>query len=890
METPIYQNAAYSTEERVKDLLGRMTLEEKARQLDMFSGVHLIDKTVPSSISNAAAAPDAQLKEDEIAKQIGPMGAGSIHDLYPNPALANAFQRYAVEHTRLHIPFLLIEEGLHGFGKPGCSNFPSQINLASSFEPSLAAKSGHAIASEFRACGVHKMLGPTMDLARDPRWGRVEEGYGEDVCLASAMAKSFVQGMQGESVAQQDAIIAEPKHFTAHGIPENGVNCAPAHIGMRELFTEILPIFEAAIKEGGAYNVMCSYNSIDGQPCVTSKGLLTGVLRDRWKLRGFVLTDLGAMSRLENNHHTAASPEDAIWQSLEAGVDMQFYDYPHDVHFDAIVQGVRSGRLSMDLVDQAVSRVLRVKFDLGLFENPYVDESLFDKVNHCQAHQELALEIADKSLILLKNNGVLPLREPMKLAVVGPHAQKGYFDGYTQTAEGMHYISILDGLRETMPAGTEILYDDTIDPCLSGSSPLPDHWYTDPQGRPGLSAAYYATPDFSAAPVAAGHDAGIHTQHIATIPHSALPPHNYGIRWEGFLTADEEFEGRLVFGGHESVAVYLDDVCVLDCMGDKRDNQGRAFSVTLRRGVSHKLRVDLIKDQNGQDITLGFEKYARHVFEKAEAIAAQADLVLAVMGDIRATCGEGHDRSELVLPFQQRELLKALKRAGKPVVLVLQNGRPVELSWESEHVDAILEAFAPGEAGGLAIARALYGVTNPAGRLPISFPCSVGSLPCYYSYMVGRNDVYLERIPRALYPFGHGLSYTTFAYDHLDIQPDGTPAGFQVTFDVTNTGERAGDEVVQLYVTDVVSSVVRPERELKAFKRISLEPGQTQRVSLQLGPDAFKVLDKKFRFMVEKGEFVIRVGASCQDIRLQGSLSIPEDILLEEVDIAAYMQ
>lgn len=890
MHIPAYKNPELPVDERVQDLLGRMTLEEKARQLDMFSGSKLIDRTCNSPISHHTAARDSHLSLTDMEQQIGELGAGAIHDLYPFPELANEFQRYAMEHTRLQIPFMLIEEGLHGFCKLGSTIFPGPLSHAASFDRLLTQETGRAIATEFRACGVHKTLGPTMDLVREPRWGRVEESYGEDVYLSAEMARNMVLGLQGDGIDHPDTVVAEPKHFAAHGIPEGGVNCAPVHMGLRELFTQVLPIFEAAIKEAGAYNVMCSYNSVDGAPCVSSKGLLTHVLRERFGMRGFVLTDLGAMNRLEYNHHTADSAEEAILKSVEAGVDMQFYDYPHEVHLQALIHGVRSGKLSQEILDTAVARVLRVKFELGLFENPYVDPSLYEQVTRCDRHVAMAAQVARESMCLLKNNGVLPLKKDLaKLAVIGPHVRNNYFGSYTPIDESTVKLTALDGIQAMVSPGTEILYDAALDTSTPAILPLPDGWYSDKQGRPGLDVFYYSTFDMTGAPIAVGHDTNINTQFIATVPHPSLPSHKYGVRWEGYLTADTDFYGELTFAGNESVSVFLNDENVMYCMGGRRNNS-RYFHVNLKAGVPQKLRVDLVKDTDGSDIALVFKQDPQDIFEQAAEFVKDADCILAFMGDIPGTCGEGHDRSELILPQQQRDLLKVLKGTGKPLVLVLQNGRPLDLSWEASHVDAILEAFCPGEMGGLAIAETLFGENNPAGRLPVSFPYTVGSLPCYYTTLRGRSGRYLESIPRALYPFGHGLSYTEFAYDHLEIIPlNDNCSQMRITVDVTNVGACDGDEIVQLYLRDAVASVAKPDIELKGFERIHLARGETATVSFILDEQALKTLDPQYRFVAEAGLYTVLVGASSTDIRLQGDFSVQEDVLLEELDVRQYL-
>jgi beta-glucosidase len=446
---PLYKQADAPLEERVRDLVGRMTVQEKARQLDMY-------RSVSSSIGDDADAATKLLKRngfnpDDAAKVWGRLGAGSIHDLYPDARLANQIQAWVMENSRLGIPILFIEEGLHGFS--GGTVFPAPINLAATWDASLAQETGAAIASETRASGVDMLLAPVLDLAREPRWGRVEEDFGEDPFLTGQMGLAWVSGAQGQSLASDRTVIAEPKHFAGHGSPEGGLNAAPVHIGERELRAVMLKSFEPAIREGHAGAVMAAYHEIDGIPSAANPLLLTSILRDEWGFRGFVLGDLGTVRRLVEAHHTAATPKDAIVMALNAGLDMQFYDYDHDVFQNAIAAGLKDGSLKPEALDRAVCSVLRAKFALGLFDHALADAGLEARVRRARPHLDMALESARESMTLLKNDGhLLPLsRSVARIALIGPNANVVRLGDYANQGAGQ-VATIAESIKDLSPA------------------------------------------------------------------------------------------------------------------------------------------------------------------------------------------------------------------------------------------------------------------------------------------------------------------------------------------------------------------------------------------------------------------------------------------------------
>jgi beta-glucosidase len=707
-----YKQSRLPVEDRVRDLLSRMTVEEKARQLDMYRGVS------PSVQDDAQKAAD-EIKAhgfhpEEAEKVWGTLGVGSIHDLYGQPSLNNDIQTWVMKHTRLGIPALFAEEGLHGFSTG--TIFPAQINLAATWNRQIAQQTGAVIAAEARATGVDMLFAPVLDLAREPRWGRVEEDFGEDPYLTGQMGLAYVQGYQGDSLATDHTLIAEPKHFAGHGSPESGTNTSPAHYGERELRTIMLKSFEPAFRQGHAMGTMAAYHEIDGIPVTADPYLLKTILRDEWGFKGFVLSDLGAIERLSGAHRVAASPKDAVILAINSGVDMQFYDFDHKTFQNAIIDGIREGSLSKTALDRAVSDVLRVKFDLGLFDHPLVDPALNATVHRAQAHLDLSLQSALQSMTLLKNdNHLLPLSKGLKrVAVIGPNAKVARYGDYAPEPDPTAHNDLLSAMQALVPNAE-------------------------------------------------------------------------------FTFAD------------------------------------------------------------GKDVPA------------AVALAQGSEVVILALGERAGISGEGSDRSRLDLPENQEALLEAVVATGKPTILLLQNGRPLTIAWAAQHVPAILEAWYPGEFGGKAMAMTLFGENNPGGHLTITFPRSIGVLPDYYNYDISKIHRYVDGDDTPVFPFGFGLSYTAFRFDDLHVDAPTLRTGpVHVTVNVTNTGTVAGDEVAQLYVREDVSSVETPERALKGFSRITLQPGETKPVAFEVPQDELAVWNAEKKWVVEPGAYTVWVGESSQ--------------------------
>lgn len=716
-------------------LLATMTLEEKVAQLGSIGSRHLVENGRFS----------AEKARQYLARGIGHITrlGGELH-LAPEEmaTLANAVQSFLKENTRLGIPAIVHEECLSGLMVKGATTYPQAIGMAATWNPDLIGRMTGAIRREMRAMGAQHALAPVLDVQRDARFGRTEETFGEDQLLVARMALAYVRGLQGDDL--QTGVAATLKHFAAHAASEGGRNAGPVHVAERELRDVFLYPFEVAVKEGKADSVMNAYHDIDGIPCAASHYLLTEILRQEWGFRGTVVSDYGAVERLRSQHFTAASDKEAAKQALEAGIDVELpntrcYGQP-------LLEALREGLVSEATVDGAVRRVLRAKERLGLFENSQVEPARAGAGWDSPAQRGLAREMARQSIVLLKNDGVLPLHGVRSLAVIGPNA-----------------------------ASTRNLMGD------------------------------YA------------------------------------------------------FTGH--VADY-DAVPIVSILEGMRGRAGRRVRVTHAEGC---------------DITDG----SRQGFAEAVAAASGADVAIIVVGGRSglgpgATSGEGRDRADLGLPGVQEDLVRAVVAAGKPVVMVLVDGRPLAVEWAAENVQALVHAWLPGEEGGNAVADVLFGDYNPSGKTPVSFPRSVGQIPVHYSRHASALRDYIAMPSAPLFPFGHGLSYTTFEYADLQISPArADPDGLvQVSFVLRNTGSRDGVEVAQLYVHDRIASLARPVKELKDFQRVVLAAGQAQRVEFTLPVQALAFYNRDMQRLVEPGEFDILVGSSAEDIRLQGAFVV----------------
>jgi beta-glucosidase len=761
---PTYRDPSLSVGERVTDLLARMSLEEKLAQLGSAWVFQLADGP---ELDEARAA---KLLRDGLGHVTRVSGASSL--CAPEAAaLTNAIQRHLVEGTRLGVPAIVHEEICSGVMSRGSTIFPQAIGLATTWDPDLAADLADAVRVQMRTMGAHQGLSPVLDVCRDPRWGRTEETFGEDPYLVARMGVAFVRGLQGDELSS--GVIATAKHFVGYSAPEGGMNWAPAHLGMRELREVYLYPFEAVVRDAGVRSIMNAYNELDGVPVAADRGLLTTVLREEWGFDGCVVSDYFSIRQLADYHHLAVDPEDAVALALDAGLDVELPGT--DCFGIPLLRAVRSGRVSEARIAAAVARVLKDKFELGLFERPYVEAERAAAAVDTQEQCHLARTIARKSLALLRNDGTLPLR-PGRIAVIGPNADNArhLFGDYT-------YPAHVESLEEVLRSGRNVF-----------SMPL--------DGRHRLD-----DPESDATTVAA-----------------AL-----------------------------------------------RERLGPEVCHAEGCGVSNE---------------------ARDGFDEAVELAARSDVAVMVMGDKAGltddcTSGESRDVASLDLPGVQEDLVRAVIATGTPVVLVLVAGRPLGSAWLHEHCAAVLMAWLPGQEGAGAIAEVIAGDVNPGGKLPISYPRSAGQIPVFYGHKVsgGRSHWkgdYVDSPAGPLYPFGHGLSYTTFALSNADI-PGRTELSWRdtltTTVTITNTGRHAGDEVVQLYVRDPVASVTRPVLELKSFVRVGLAAGESRTITFETPVSQLGFYDRALAYTVEPGQIDVLVGTSSADLMEVGSVTVASD-------------
>jgi beta-glucosidase len=750
-DEPIYKDPTAPVEQRVEDLLSRMTLEEKIAQ---FTCIWNRKQEFLTSAGEFDAAK---------AKQVFPAGIGQVarpSDLrgsgnpYDHPfrnvretiTLVNAIQHYAVKDTRLGIPVLFHEEGLHGYVARDATSFPQAIALASSWDPELLTRVFTVAAREMRARGSQLALAPVVDVARDPRWGRIEETYGEDPYLVSQLGVAAVRGFQGDSLPLAPGrVFATLKHMTGHGQPESGTNTGPAVVSERTLREVFFPPFAAAIHSAHALNVMPSYNEIDGVPSHANYWLLHDILRGEMGFTGSVDSDYEAIEQLVDLHHVEPDLAHAAARALHAGVD---FDLPDGAAYAKLPEALAAGLVTQSEIDAAVRRMLRMKFLAGLFENPYADVRYAENITDNAEARALAVEAARRTTILLKNDGTLPLHaDSIKtLAVIGPNAAVAQLGGYSNVPA--HTVSVLDGIKAKVGNRARIVTAEGVQLTEKGN------WYSD----------------------------------------------------------DVELANR---------------------------------------------------DENLTRI------------KEAIGVAQGADEIVLVVGTNGATSREGWaknhlgDRADIGLIAQQDDLARAMFALGKPVVVLLINGPPLSIPAVAEKANALVEGWYPGQEGGTALADILFGDSNPGGKLPVTVARSLGQLPMFYNQKPSAHRGYLFDSKDPLFPFGFGLSYTTFDISppHLSasqVKADGTVT---VSVDVRNTGKVAGDEVVQLYLHQLVSSVTRPVKELKGFRRVTLTPGQATTVQFTLDRGAFALWDEHMEHVVEPGTFEIMVGPNSADLK-----------------------
>ena len=751
-EVPGYKNPKLSIEQRVADLLSRMTLEEKLAQIESAWGNRaFVRETQPFLVDEKGAfLPErAQITLKNGLGQVSrpsenPGGSGGPREM---AELTNAIQKWVKENTRLGIPVMFHEECLHGHAAPKGTAFPAAIGLASTWDEALVHEVFTSVAAEVRARGVQECLAPVLDLARDPRWGRTEETYGEDPYLVTHIGLAAIRGFQGDAATIDKAhVMATAKHFAVHGQPEGGTNVSTGNYSERVVREYFLKPFEAAVKQGHVQTLMASYNEIDGIPAHGNKHLLDDILRHEWGFDGLVVSDYFGIAELQRVHHVVADNVAAAKLSLESGVDIEL---PFADAYPSLREQVQQGKVSQAMVDRAVGRVLHTKFVAGLFDDPFVDPAYADKITNSPEHQKLALRAAHESIVLLKNqNNLLPLDRSnyKRVAVIGPNAGELHLGGYSnKPGRG---VSIFQGIKEKLGSSAEVFF---AEGCKITES----------------------LPEWDADKVVLG-DTALNTRRIA----------------------------------------------------------------------------------------------------EAVSVAKKADVVILILGENEQTSREAWaknhlgDRQSLDLLGNQDELAKQIVATGKPTVVLLLHGRPNSINYIAENVPAILDGWYLGQEGAAAAADVLFGDYNPGGKLPITVPRSVGQLPDYYYQKPSAKRGFVDGSVLPLFPFGWGLSFTTFKYSNLRLAQDAIGAEGQttVTVDVTNSGAVRGDEVAQLYIHQTVSSVTRPVKELRGFKRVSLNSGETRTVEFTLGPDELSYLNRDMKRVVEPGTFEVMVGGNSVDL------------------------
>ncbi|MCX2681627.1 glycoside hydrolase family 3 C-terminal domain-containing protein [Galbibacter sp. EGI 63066] len=847
-----YQDAFLPVEERVQDLLDRMSLEEKVRQMDMYKGEFF--KT------------DEAFDKRKTSEHIGKLGVGAIHDIYPRSAkMINELQKYVVKNNRWEIPALIMAEILHGYVDDGATAFPMNIGLGATWDTDLMERVGNVIGTEARIHGVHFGLGPVLGIGREPRWGRVAETFSEDTYLASEIGLAMVKGIQGDALASQTSIIAEPKHFAVHSYPQAGGNSSPVIVGERTAREDFLPVFEKAFKAGGALGTMCAYSELDGIPCAANKWLLTDVLRNEWGYKGIVISDLGAIKYVQTTHYVANSPKDAIKQAVDAGVDMQFYDFSNEFWQKTLVDLVNEGELSMKAIDRAAGGVLRLKFLLGLFENPYTDAKLFNSLYHAKEHQEIALEAAQKSVTLLKNeNKLLPLKKDLKtIAVIGPNADASRLGGYA--VRNKEAITVLEGIKEKVGDDVDVIYEEGVPLIIKGQIISSENLWTPDESSNGLKGEYFNNRKLEGEPVLTRIDKELEFDWPWS-PGEGVQDDQFSIRWTGFLKPTASFEGWLGLSSDDGVRMWVDDKLIIDNW-TKGSTNIVTYPMIFEAGRKYKIRIEMWEGGWGARAHLRWN-LKKVNFNPAMEAAKKADVAVVVLGESGELVEENRDVATLNLHGKQLELIQAIQKTGRPVVCVLLNGRPLSINWIDANVPAIVEAWFPGEKGGQAVADVLFGDYNPAGRLSVTVPKSVGQLPIYYNQKPSAIHRYVEESEEPIYPFGYGLSYTSFKYDNLKLSSKAINKNESITvsIEVTNTGDLDGEEVVQLYINDVYSSVTTPKKTLKGFKRISIKKGETKKVTFELTPDELAIWNRKMKRVVEPGEFEVMVGGNSKDL------------------------
>lgn len=838
--TPLYKNPKVPIEQRVEDLLKRMTLEEKLNQLRCDR--YLWDKKIETTGFGETL---------DLLRPLNSLDAANM---------ANEIQKRAMK-SRLGIPIVIHDEALHGLIANGTTSFPQSIAMAATWDPKMVEQAAGAIAEETRARGVRHVLAPVINVIRDARWGRVEETYGEDPLLSSKMGVAYVSSFETRGVA------TTPKHYVVNA-GDGGHDSYAIEISERSLREVYLPPFEAVIKQGGASSIMSSYNSLNGRAASANHWLLTDILRGEYGFKGWVASDYGAVEGIMDSHQNTGSEKETAAAALNAGMDSE-WPGTSAIWGKGLDDAVKDHLISMKTVDEAVRRVLRIKFKTGMFEDPFADAAHVQQIVQSPAHRDIALRAAREAMTLLKNdNGALPLKKSLRsIALIGPNAKDGIpLGGYS--GANVPTVSVFDGIKAKLGSGVKLEWAKGAT-LTTGDASLPP---ISASTFRNLQGAYFDNQNLEGTPKLVRTDSQINFDWASGVPDAALPADHFSIRWTGSIVPEKSGDYMISVKADDGVRLWVDGRVLID---DWAVHSARATGAKLHveAGKAIAIKLEYFEEEGEASVQLGWGLSGQKNPEIDEAVelAKRSDVAIIVAGIIE---GEGQDRAFLDLPGNQEELIRRVTETGTPVVVVLIAGAPVTMANWIDTVPAILDAWYPGQEGGTAIADVLFGDVNPGGKLPITFPRSVGQCPVYYNLEpTGRSYDYVDLTGRPQFPFGFGLSYTTFAYSNLKITPDkpGRTSPVTVSFDVENTGSVAGDEVPQLYLHQAVSSIVRPLKALKDFTRLTLAPGQKKTVTFTLQPDQMAIWNEKMKREIEPGKFEVMVGSSSDDIRLRGT-------------------
>jgi beta-glucosidase len=865
---PLYKNSRAPINERVKDLLGRMTPTEKFWQLFMIpgdikpgEGYKYKDGLFGFQVSAASAGTEG-------AQQM--LQYNATETAVSLAKKVNKIQAFFMDSTRLGIPMLPFDEALHGLVRQGSTIFPQSIGLAATFNTSTMEAVAGAIAKESKIRGIRQILSPVINIATDVRWGRTEETYGEDPFLSSKMGVAYMKTLEDEN------IIATPKHFVAN-VGDGGRDSYPIDMNERYLSEIHYPPFKDAVQKAGARSIMTSYNSVNGSPATANDYLLNDLLKKQWGFNGFVISDAGAVGGANVLHYTAKDYPDAGRNAVNNGLDVLFQTAQE--HYKLFIPPFLNGQINQERLDDAVSRVLRAKFELGLFEIPYLDIKETEAANFEASHKKIAHQAALESIVLLKNNkGLLPIGSTTEsIALIGVDATEARLGGYS--GPGTKKVSIAEGMKKVY--GTQkIITAEGPGRSIKTWTVIPSKylWTTqNNQKTEGLLASYFNGIEFSNNPTVQRIDKNINFHWTISTPDNSIVPEFFCAKWTGNISAPQTGTFKIGLEGNDGYKLYINNELVID-KWEKQSFHTELVSYNFVAGTNYPIRVEF-KEPNGNATirliwNLGIANTIEEKINEAVTAAKKSKVAVVVVG---LEEGEFRDRASLQLPGAQEQLIQKVAATGTPTVVVIVGGSAVTMGNWIDQVNSIVDVWYPGEEGGYAVAEALSGMYNPGGKLPITFPLSEAQLPLVYNHKpTGRGDDYENLTGLPLFPFGYGLSYTTFEYSKLTIEKPVAKVGekINISFEIKNTGNRAGDEVAQIYLRDQVASVARPVQALKGFERIHLEPGTSKIIKLTLLPEDFEMLNAKMQTVIEPGDFTIMVGSSSRDIRLKKTVQL----------------